>query len=73
MEKIRYSEIFYSVQGEGRFVGVPSVFFRVFLAQKFHHSCENYDTTALSSLNVNKKGPTLEQMPPNAFLYSTST
>jgi 7-carboxy-7-deazaguanine synthase len=30
MENIRYSEIFYSVQGEGRFVGVPSVFFRVF-------------------------------------------
>ncbi len=30
MEKIRYSEIFESVQGEGRFVGVPSVFFRTF-------------------------------------------
>ena len=30
MDKLRYSEIFYSVQGEGRFVGVPSVFFRVF-------------------------------------------
>ena len=30
MEKLRYSEIFYSVQGEGRWVGVPSVFFRVF-------------------------------------------
>ena len=30
MDKIRYSEVFYSVQGEGRFVGVPSVFFRVF-------------------------------------------
>ena len=29
-EKIRYSEIFESVQGEGRFVGVPSVFFRTF-------------------------------------------
>ena len=28
--KLRYSEAFYSVQGEGRFVGVPSVFFRVF-------------------------------------------
>jgi organic radical activating enzyme len=30
MEQLRYSEIFYSVQGEGRFVGVPSVFFRTF-------------------------------------------
>jgi len=30
MEQIRYSEIFKSVQGEGRFVGVPSVFFRTF-------------------------------------------
>ena len=24
--KLRYSEAFYSVQGEGKFVGVPSVF-----------------------------------------------
>tara|TARA_Y100000361_G_scaffold71595_1_gene63361 strand:- start:141 stop:1016 length:876 start_codon:yes stop_codon:yes gene_type:complete len=28
--KLRYSEAFYSIQGEGRFVGVPSVFLRVF-------------------------------------------
>jgi len=28
--KLRYSEAFYSVQGEGRFVGVPSIFLRVF-------------------------------------------
>lgn len=28
--KLRYSEIFYSVQGEGRFVGVPSIFIRTF-------------------------------------------
>jgi len=28
--KLRYSEAFYSVQGEGRWVGVPSVFLRVF-------------------------------------------
>ena len=28
--KIRYSEAFYSVQGEGQYVGVPSVFFRTF-------------------------------------------
>ena len=28
--KLRYSEVFYSVQGEGRWVGVPSVFLRTF-------------------------------------------
>ena len=28
--KLRYSEAFYSVQGEGRFVGVPSLFLRTF-------------------------------------------
>ena len=28
--KLRYCEAFYSIQGEGRFVGVPSVFLRVF-------------------------------------------
>jgi 7-carboxy-7-deazaguanine synthase len=30
MSKIKISEIFYSAQGEGRFVGVPSVFLRTF-------------------------------------------
>ena len=30
MAKIHYTEIFYSAQGEGRFVGVPSVFLRTF-------------------------------------------
>lgn len=30
LKKIKYSEIFYSFQGEGRFVGVPSVFLRTF-------------------------------------------
>ena len=28
--KIKVSEIFYSLQGEGRFVGVPSVFLRTY-------------------------------------------
>lgn len=30
MEKFKISEIFYSAQGEGRFIGVPSVFLRTF-------------------------------------------
>ena len=30
MTKIKISEIFYSLQGEGRFIGVPSVFWRTF-------------------------------------------
>lgn len=30
MEKITYTEVFYSLQGEGRWAGVPSVFFRTF-------------------------------------------
>ncbi len=30
MKQLRYSEAFYSIQGEGRFVGVPSLFLRTF-------------------------------------------
>jgi organic radical activating enzyme len=30
MEKIKVSELFYSIQGEGRYMGVPSVFLRTF-------------------------------------------
>jgi len=30
MDKIKISEIFYSAQGEGRYIGVPSVFLRTF-------------------------------------------
>lgn len=30
MKKLRYSEAFYSLQGEGKYVGVPSVFLRTF-------------------------------------------
>lgn len=37
--KLRYSEVFYSVQGEGRFVGVPSIFLRTYGC---NFSCANF-------------------------------
>ena len=44
MEKITYTEIFYSLQGEGRWTGVPSVFFRTygcnFRCKKFNRTDE---------------------------------
>ena len=46
MEKIRYSEIFHSVQGEGRWVGVPSVFFRVY-GCNFH--CHGLDKAEIKA------------------------
>ena len=30
MHQIKVSELFYSIQGEGRYMGVPSVFLRTF-------------------------------------------
>ena len=30
MSKLKIAELFYSIQGEGRYMGVPSVFLRTF-------------------------------------------
>lgn len=38
--KMRYTEIFYSIQGEGRFMGVPSVFIRMFGC---NFRCKNFN------------------------------
>lgn len=38
--KMRYTEIFYSIQGEGRFMGVPSVFLRMFGC---NFRCKNFN------------------------------
>lgn len=39
MSKIHYSELFYSIQGEGRYTGVPSVFLRTFGC---NFKCKNF-------------------------------
>jgi 7-carboxy-7-deazaguanine synthase len=39
MSKIKVAEIFYSIQGEGRFMGVPSVFLRTFGC---NFTCSNF-------------------------------
>jgi len=60
MEAIKISELFYSLQGEGKYVGVPSIFMRTFgcnftcggfgmprgekSEQRFHFPVENYPT-----------------------------
>ena len=40
MSKIRYSELFYSIQSEGRYTGTPSVFLRMFGC---NFKCKNFN------------------------------
>lgn len=54
MSKIKVAELFYSIQGEGRFSGVPSVFLRTFGC---NFQCNNFgrskdDTSPLEYLTV---------------------
>jgi organic radical activating enzyme len=57
MNKLRYSEMFYSIQGEGRYVGVPSVFLRVF-------GC-NFECTGFGQDRDRSKWLPKDQMPHN--------
>ena len=50
--KLRYSEAFYSVQGEGKFVGVPSVFLRTFGC---NFRCMNFGLTNEPMRDVKQK------------------
>ncbi len=65
--KIKYSEIFYSIQGEGRWVGTPSVFIRLF-------GC-NFECRGFGQGRDKSKWVPKEQMPhvidPNRLNYKS--
>ena len=65
--KIKYSEIFYSIQGEGRWVGTPSVFVRLF-------GC-NFECRGFGQGRDKSKWVPKEQMPhvidPNRLNYKS--
>jgi len=71
--KLRYSEAFYSVQGEGKFVGVPSVFLRTFgcnfrcqgfgLKRGFERTKYNPEVAELIAKDVHKSDVAFEELP----------
>jgi len=63
MNKLRYSELFYSIQGEGRYVGVPSVFLRVF-------GC-NFDCRGFGQPRDKDRWVLEEEMPHNKPYHDT--
>jgi 7-carboxy-7-deazaguanine synthase len=71
--KLRYSEAFYSVQGEGKFVGVPSVFLRTFgcnfrcqgfgLDRGWVRTKHNPEVADLIAKDVHKSDVAFEELP----------
>ena len=71
--KLRYSEAFYSVQGEGKFVGVPSVFLRTFgcnfrcqgfgLERGWVRTKHNPEVAELIAKDVHKSDVAFEELP----------
>ena len=65
MSKIKVAELFYSIQGEGRYMGVPSVFLRTFGC---NFKCEGFGLPrgqkSVEYLNVNPENYTdYKQLP----------
>ena len=68
MSKIHYTELFYSIQGEGRYMGVPSIFLRTFGC---NFRCKNfgrYGNDFISDASIN---PEVETVIKNIDRYKT--
>ena len=65
--KLRYSEAFYSVQGEGKYVGVPSVFLRTFGC---NFRCKNFGLPRGTELE-GRYNPEVEQLINNGVHETT--
>ena len=55
----RYSEEFYSIQGEGKFVGVPSVFLRMFGC---NFRCKNFGRSKDETFAKNEPNPEVQEV-----------
>jgi len=68
MNKIKVSELFYSIQGEGRYMGVPSVFLRTFGC---NFRCKNFNRKLQDIPAGEKINPEVEQVIKNIGNYKT--
>ena len=69
MSKLHYTELFYSIQGEGRYMGVPSVFLRMFGC---NFRCKNFGRYEKDILGVNEThNPEVVEFIKNIDQYKT--
>lgn len=66
MSKIKVSELFYSVQGEGRYMGVPSIFLRTFGC---NFRCKKFNRSASETIVGNN--PEVDNVISNIDRYKT--
>jgi organic radical activating enzyme len=69
MSKLHYTELFYSIQGEGRYMGVPSVFLRMFGC---NFRCKNFGRYEKDILGVEEThNPEVVEFIKNIDQYKT--
>lgn len=68
MSKIKVSEIFYSLQGEGRWTGAPSIFFRTFGC---NFNCRNFGRYEDDAVKPTESNPEVTKIANNIDQYKT--